>query len=1074
MITSSFQASVAVFALVILHVSTLDTFIAAVYEHAVLRPKATETPVSQDDALLLMNKNIDILEKAIKQAAEQGAQIIVTPEDALYGWKFTRETIFPYLEDIPDPQVDWIPCQDPHSGYYQYNTNVVYDAKGQLVARYHKYHLYSEPQFDVPEKPELVTFDTAFGRFGMFTCFDILFHDPAVTLVKDFQVDTILFPTAWMNVLPLLTAIEFHSAWAMGMRVNLLAANIHHVQQNMTVYEHAVILPNRTETPASKEEALLLMNKNIDVLEKAVKLAATQVFRFVYCLGYCKGNLKLEVFGYAPVQERLSCLAKDNSIYVVANIGDKKPCNASDPKCPPDGRYQYNTDVVFDSQGKLVARYHKFGIFTCFDIFSHDPAVVVVNEFQVDSVLYPTAWYNTLPLLSAVPFHSAWARAMGVNLLAANTHNTSMHMTGSGIYAPEAVKVYHYDMETESGQLMLSELKSRPRSEPTYPAPVDWSAYAKGIKPFLSEQLDFPGMIYFDEFTFTELKRNAGNYTVCQKDLCCHLTYKMSEKRTDEVYALGAFDGLHTVEGQYYLQSLDFSMITSQLLACAAISVFCVLKASSLDTFVAAVYEHAVILPNATLTPVPRELALGLMSRNLDLLEGAITSAAKQGAHIIVTPEDGLYGWNFNRESIYPYLEDIPDPQVNWIPCNHPNRFGHAPVQERLSCLAKENSIYVVANIGDKKPCNASDPQCPSDGRYQYNTDVVFDSQGKLVARYHKQNLFLGEDQFNVPKEPEVVTFDTAFGRFGMFTCFDILFHDPAVTLVKDFHVDTILFPTAWMNVLPHLSAIEFHSAWAMGMKVNFLASNIHHPSKKMTGSGIYAPDSPRAFHYDMKTEKGKLLLSQLDSHPKHPVVVNWTSYASGIEAFSTSNKEFKGTVFFDEYTFLELRGVTGNYTVCQKDLCCHLSYKMSEKRADEVYALGAFDGLHTVEGSYHLQICTLLKCKTTSLHTCGHSVETASTRFEMFSLSGTFGTPYVFPEVLLSEIQLAPGEFQVLRDGRLLSLKPPSGPVLTVTLFGRVYEKDHTSNASSDFMAYTLTVMLIVITPILYSLSFQ
>ncbi|XP_054578506.1 pantetheinase [Eptesicus fuscus] len=515
-------------------------------------------------------------------------------------------------------------------------------------------------------------------------------------------------------------------------------------------------------------------------------------------------------------------------------------------------------------------------------------------------------------------------------------------------------------------------------------------------------------------------------------------------------------------------------MITSQLLACVAISVSCVLKASSLDSFVAAVYEHAVILPNATLTPVPRELALGLMSRNLDLLEGAITSAAKQGAHIIVTPEDGLYGWNFNRESIYPYLEDIPDPQVNWIPCNHPNRFGHTPVQERLSCLAKENSIYVVANIGDKKPCNASDPQCPSDGRYQYNTDVVFDSQGKLVARYHKQNLFLGEDQFNVPKEPEVVTFDTAFGRFGMFTCFDILFHDPAVTLVKDFHVDTILFPTAWMNVLPHLSAIEFHSAWAMGMKVNFLASNIHHPSKKMTGSGIYAPDSPRAFHYDMKTEKGKLLLSQLDSHPKHPVVVNWTSYASGIEAFSTSNKEFKGTVFFDEYTFLELRGVTGNYTVCQKDLCCHLSYKMSEKRADEVYALGAFDGLHTVEGSYHLQICTLLKCKTTSLHTCGHSVETASTRFEMFSLSGTFGTQYVFPEVLLSEIQLAPGEFQVLSDGRLLSLKPPSGPVLTVTLFGRVYEKDHTSNASSEFMAYTLTVMLIVITPILYSLSFQ
>lgn len=71
MTTSSFQTSVAVFALITLHVSALDTFIAAVYEHAVILPNETETPVSQEDALLLMNKNIDILEKIIKQAAEK-------------------------------------------------------------------------------------------------------------------------------------------------------------------------------------------------------------------------------------------------------------------------------------------------------------------------------------------------------------------------------------------------------------------------------------------------------------------------------------------------------------------------------------------------------------------------------------------------------------------------------------------------------------------------------------------------------------------------------------------------------------------------------------------------------------------------------------------------------------------------------------------------------------------------------------------------------------------------------------------------------------------------------------------
>ncbi|NXY87694.1 VNN1 Pantetheinase, partial [Alcedo cyanopectus] len=405
-------------------------------------------------------------------------------------------------------------------------------------------------------------------------------------------------------------------------------------------------------------------------------------------------------------------------------------------------------------------------------------------------------------------------------------------------------------------------------------------------------------------------------------------------------------------------------MLPSQTLLLAVVFAITALQALASDTFLAAVYEHSVILPDDTLEPVSPDDALALMNRNMDVLEGAIKEAAQKGAHIIVTPEDGIYGWRFTRETIYPYLEDIPDPAVNWIPCTDSTRFAPAPVQERLSCMARNNSIYVVANIGDKKPCNSSDPSCPSDGRYQYNTNVVFDAEGKLVARYHKYNLFMSESQFNYPKEPETVTFETPFGKFGIFTCFDILFHEPAVVLVNKLQVDTVLFPTAWMNVLPFLTAIEFHSAWAMGMGVNFLAANTHNTKMSMTGSGIYAPDGARTYYYNMNTEDGHLLMADLDSHPHlSPAFlpsVHWSSYALNVKNSTQNDHDFNGLIFHDLFTFTELIKPEGNVTVCQKELCCHLTYKMAGKREDEVYVLGVFDGLHVVEGQYYLQVMIL------------------------------------------------------------------------------------------------------------------
>ena len=83
--------------------------------------------------------------------------------------------------------------------------------------------------------------------------------------------------------------------------------------------------------------------------------------------------------------------------------------------------------------------------------------------------------------------------------------------------------------------------------------------------------------------------------------------------------------------------------------------------------------------------------------------------------------------------------------------------------------------------MGDVEYCNkTSDPHCPDDGRYQFNTDVAF-TDGTLPARYRKVHLFgFEKTYFNTVRQPEVVTFITSFGvTFGVFTCFDLLFYDP-------------------------------------------------------------------------------------------------------------------------------------------------------------------------------------------------------------------------------------------------------------------------------------------------------
>lgn len=63
--------------MVVLKSSALDKYIAAVYEHSVILPESTPKPVSSEDALMLMNRNMDVLEEVIKRAAAQVVMIVL-------------------------------------------------------------------------------------------------------------------------------------------------------------------------------------------------------------------------------------------------------------------------------------------------------------------------------------------------------------------------------------------------------------------------------------------------------------------------------------------------------------------------------------------------------------------------------------------------------------------------------------------------------------------------------------------------------------------------------------------------------------------------------------------------------------------------------------------------------------------------------------------------------------------------------------------------------------------------------------------------------------------------------------
>lgn len=164
------------------------------------------------------------------------------------------------------------------------------------------------------------------------------------------------------------------------------------------------------------------------------------------------------------------------------------------------------------------------------------------------------------------------------------------------------------------------------------------------------------------------------------------------------------------------------------------------------------------------------------VSANLSEAERLIKIAVEQGAKLIVLPEYfAIMG-----------VKDTDKVKVGEVE-------GKGPIQQFLSSTAKKRDVWIVAG---------SIPLQSETKDKVYNACMVYDNQGKQVARYNKIHLFglnLGNEKYHeeatITPGNKVVTVDSPFGKIGLSICYDLRFPELYRAMGE---VDLILVPAAF------------------------------------------------------------------------------------------------------------------------------------------------------------------------------------------------------------------------------------------------------------------------------------
>ncbi len=165
------------------------------------------------------------------------------------------------------------------------------------------------------------------------------------------------------------------------------------------------------------------------------------------------------------------------------------------------------------------------------------------------------------------------------------------------------------------------------------------------------------------------------------------------------------------------------------------------------------------------------------VDRNLARTEALVRRAAAAGAVLVATPEGTTYLGPHDRKMALAEAVD-------------------GPTHRRLAELAADLGIHLlIGGVVERH----SDPALATE--QTFNTSLLFDPQGQLVARYRKLHLFdvdlqsMGGVTFaesrRTARGQDVVVADTPLGRLGMSICFDLRF--PELYAAQVGHGATIL-----------------------------------------------------------------------------------------------------------------------------------------------------------------------------------------------------------------------------------------------------------------------------------------